>query len=271
MGTYLHGEGAPLGECLELLNIERPELVCAAHRAFLDAGSDVIQTNTFQGNAVSLSRHGLAQRTAELDRAGAALAREVAGERAYVAGSIGPTGNILQPYGDMPENLARQSFSEQAWALAEGGVDFFILETFFALEEIRLAIAAASQTGLPIVAGMAFDTGGRTSFGVSPEQAAAQLGASRATVVGANCGTISPGEMVEIIGRFRQATALPLFAQPNAGRPQQTPAGVVYPETPESLADAAARFRALGASLIGGCDGTTPAHIRAIAARLRGG
>jgi methionine synthase I (cobalamin-dependent) len=256
---------------LELLNVERPELVRALHAAFLAAGSHALQTNTFQGNSLSLSRHGLEKRTAELNRAGAAIARGVAGDSAYVAGSIGPTGRILEPYGDLPQENARQVFSEQARALAEGGVDFFILETFFAVEEILLAVQAALETGLPVVAGMAFDPGGRTSFGVSPEQAAAHLEGAGATVIGANCGTVSPDEMVQVIARFRKASSLPLFAQPNAGRPQPTPTGVTWPETPESLARAAVRFRDLGATLIGGCDGTTPEHIRAIAACLRGG
>ena len=269
MGTRLHGEGVPPDQSLELLNVEHPELVRAAHCSFLDAGSDVIQTNTFQGNSVSLARHELAQRSAELNRAGAALAREAARGRAYVAGSVGPTGEVLEPYGDLPAHRARAAFVEQTWALAEGGVDLFILETFFAMEEICLAVDAALETGLPVVAGMAFDPGGHTSFGVSPEQAAERLAAAGATVVGANCGTISPGEMVAIIARFRQATSLPLFAQPNAGRPQEGPSGTTWPETPESLANAAERFRGLGASLIGGCDGTTPEHIRAVVGRLR--
>jgi len=271
MGTRLYGEGVPAGYCLELLNTERPDQVRAAHSAFLEAGSDLVQTNSFQGNAVSFSRHDLAHRAVELNRAAAALAREVAGQRSYVAGSVGPTGELLQPYGDLMVDRARTAFLEQTQALAEGGVDFLILETFFDLKEIGLAVDAALETGLPVVAGMAFDPGGYTSFGVSPEQAAARLDEAGAAVVGANCGTISPGEMVEIIARFHDCTSLPLFAQPNAGRPQQTPSGVTYPETPESLAEAAQRFRDLGATLIGGCDGTTPKHIRAIAARLRGG
>jgi homocysteine S-methyltransferase len=163
------------------------------------------------------------------------------------------------------------AFSEQVLALVEGGVDFLVLETFFAVEEALCAVEAAVATRLPVVVGMAFDPGGHTSFGVSPEQAVESLSEAGATAVGANCGTISPEEMVEIIGRFREATCLPLFAQPNAGRPQQTASGVIYPEGPETLADAAARFRELGATLIGGCDGTTPEHIRAVVQRLRGG
>ncbi len=269
MGTWLHGQGVPADQPLELLNADRPGLVRAAHCAFLDAGSNLIQANTFQGNSVSLERHGLAGRAAELSRAGAALAREAAGCRAYVAGSVGPTGAVLEPYGELTTKRARAAFAEQTRALAEGGADLLILETFFALEEICLALDAALATGLPVAAGMAFDPGGRTSFGVTPEAAARQLEAAGATLVGANCGTISPGEMVAVIARFRRSTALPLFAQPNAGRPRKTADGTAYPETPEAFADAAEQFRDLGATLIGGCDGATPQHVRAMAERLR--
>jgi len=214
-------------------------------------------------------RHGLGDRTVELNAAAAALAREVAGDRAYVAGSIGPTGWILEPYGDLPESAAHSAFEEQVRALAEAGVDFLIVETMSAIEEALLAVGAAVATGLPVAASMAFDPSGRTAFGVSPQQAAEQLGAAGADVVGANCGTITPVEMVEVLTKFREATALPLIAQPNAGRPQQTDAGVHFPELPAAMAEAAVEFRALGATLIGGCCGSTPEHIRAIAARLR--
>jgi homocysteine S-methyltransferase len=176
---------------------------------------------------------------------------------------------VLEPHGELPVERARAAFSMQTTALVEGGVDLLILETFLALDEICIALGAAIETGLPVVAGMAFDPGGHTAFGVTPEQAADRLEEAGATVVGANCGTVSPAEMVAIVEAFRRATSLPLFAQPNAGRPQQTAEGVVYPETPESMADAAERFRELGATVIGGCDGATPEHLVAIARRLR--
>jgi methionine synthase I (cobalamin-dependent) len=271
MGTWLHAHGARPGQSLELLNVDHPEIVVQAHEAFLDAGCDLLQTNTFQGNPVSLAKHGLAERCADLNRAGTVLARKVAGKRVVVAASVGPTGEILAPYGELSADRARAAFEEQTRVLAASGVDLFILETFFALEEICLALDAALATGLPVVAGMAFDPGGHTTFGVTPEQAAEQLSSAGAAVVGANCGTVSPAEMVEVMERFRRSTSLPLFAQPNAGRPQQTTTGVVYPETPESMADAAVRFRDLGATVIGGCDGATPEHVRAIADRLRRG
>ena len=269
MGTTLSAEGHLPGRSLELLNVEEPDRVRAAHRGFLDAGSDVLQTNTFQGSRPALDRHALADRTAELNAAGAALARQTAGERAFVAGSIGPTGRILEPYGDFEEAAARAAFEEQAQALARAGVDFFIVETMSAIEEALLAVAAAAATGLSVVASMAFDPNGRTAFGVSPEQAAQQLPDAGALVVGANCGTVSSAEIVDIAAKFREATSFPLIVQPNAGRPQRTDSGVLFPETPETMAEAAPRLRALGATLIGGCCGSTHEHIRAIAARLR--
>ncbi len=271
MGTLLTSRGHEPGRSLELLNVEAPDLVRGVHREYVQAGSELILTNTFQGSRPALERHSLGNRVAELNAAGAALARESAGADVFAGGDIGPTGRILEPYGDYRPESARAALVEQAYALAEGGVDCLVLETFSALEEIRVAIEAALETGLPVVASMAFDPSGRTAFGVTAQQAAEQLEAAGATVVGANCGTISPDEMVGIIAEFREATSLPLVAQPNAGRPQQTAAGVIYPEKPESLGEAAERFRGLGVAIIGGCCGSTPDHIRAIAARLRSG
>lgn len=268
MGTTLSVGGHGAGRSLEAMNVEQPDLVRAAHRAYLEAGAQVLQTNTFQGSRPSLDRHGLGDRTVEFNRAGTELVREVAGEQAYVAGSIGPTGRILEPYGDFEEAAAQAAFEEQAQALAEGGVELFIVETFTAVEEIRLAIQAAAATGLPVAAAMAFDPNGHTVFGVTPQRAAAELEEAGALVVGANCGTVSPSEMVTILEGFRAATDLPLIAQPNAGRPERTETGAVFRETPEGMAPAAARFRDLGATVIGGCCGTTPEHIREIGRRL---
>ena len=271
MGTTLSAEGHTPGRSLELLNIEQPDLVRAAHRGFLGAGSNVLQTNTFQGSRPALERHGLAERTAELNAAAAALAREVAGDHAFVAGDIGPTGRILEPYGDFGESAARAAFEEQVQALADAQVDLLIVETFFSLEEAKLAIGAAVATGLPTVASMAFQyPPATTPWGVTPQYAAQELEATGVMVIGANCGTVSPDDMVKVIDLFHHATSLPLIAQPNAGRPELTESGVTYRESPESLADAAQRFLDLGATIIGGCCGTTPDHIRAIATRLRG-
>ena len=271
MGTFLSLGGHEPGKSLDLLNVENPDLVRAVHRGYVEAGSELILTNTFQGSRPSLERHNLADRTAELNAAGAAVAREVAGAEVFVGGDIGPTGKVLEPYGDYPTESARAAFAEQAQTLADAGVDCLVLETFSSLDELRVALEAVAEIGLPTFASMSFDPSGRTAFGVTPEQAAEQLQAAGAAAVGANCGTISLEEMVGIIGKFRQTTSLPLIVQPNAGKPQQTAAGTIYPEEPEAMAEIAERLRDLGATIIGGCCGSTPDHIRAIAARLRGG
>jgi 5-methyltetrahydrofolate--homocysteine methyltransferase len=269
MGTVLSAGGHTPGRALELLNIEQPDLVRAAHRGYVEAGSDLILTNTFQGNAATLARHGIQNRVAELNAAAVALAREAAGDTVFVGGDVGPTGQILEPYGEYPVDSARVAFAEQARALADAGADCLVLETFSDLGEIRVAVEAAAETGLPVMASLSFDPSGHTVFGVTPEQAAEQLQAAGAAVVGTNCGTVTPREMVDVIARFRAASALPLIAQPNAGRPQQTASGVAWPETPDSFAESAVLLREAGATIIGGCCGTTPEHVRAIVARLK--
>ena len=269
IGTMLSGGGHEPGKSLDLLNVENPDLVRAVHRGYVEAGSELILTNTFQANRPSLERHDLADRAAELNAAGALLARGVAGADVFVGGDIGPTGKILEPYGDYPTERARAAFAEQAQALADAGVDCLVLETFSSLDELYIAVDAAAEIGLPVFASMSFDPSGRTAFGVTPEQAAEQLETFGAAAVGANCGTVSLEEMVGIIAKFRQATSLPLIVQPNAGRPQQTASGTIYTEEPESMAETSERLRDLGATIIGGCCGSTPDHIRAIVARLR--
>ena len=270
MGTTLSAAGHSAGMSLELMNVEQPDAVCAAHAAYLAAGVDILETNTFQGNRPALERHGLGDRTVELNLAAAKLAKDVAAGRAFVAGSIGPTGRILEPYGDFEETAAQAAFEEQAQALADGGVDLFILETFIAIEEAVLAVRAAWPTGRPIAVSMAFDPNGRTAFGVLPARAIEALADVGATVVGANCGTVSPAEMVGILEAFRAATALPLIAQPNAGKPERTATGVRFPASLEEVAASAPAFREQGATIIGGCCGTRPEHIRAIVKQLRG-
>jgi methionine synthase I (cobalamin-dependent) len=270
MGTTLSAAGHSAGMSLELMNVEQPDAVRAAHTAYLAAGVDILETNTFQGSRPALERHGLGARTAELNLAAARLARDAAAGKVFVAGSIGPTGRILEPYGDFEEAAAQAAFEEQAQALAEGGVDLFILETFTAIEEAVLAVRAAWPTGRPIAASMAFDPNGRTAFGVLPARAAQALAEAGATVVGANCGTVSPAEMVAILEAFRAATGLPLIAQPNAGKPERTADGVRFPASPDEVAVSAPAFRGQGATIIGGCCGTRPEHIRAIVKQLRG-
>jgi len=268
MGTLLAREGYRAGDALELLSVERPDAIRAVHRAYVEAGAELILTNTFQANSPALARHDLADRMSELVTAAVALARGEAGDRVFVGGDIGPTGKILEPYGDYPEAEARTAFADQARLLVEGGADLIVLETFSSLEEIEIAAQAAVETGVPIAASMSFDPSGRTAFGVTPEQAASRLQAAGAAIVGANCGTVTPLEIVEVVAKFKAATDLPIMVQPNAGRPQQTAAGTVYPEGPETMAEAAVRQREAGATIIGTCCGSTPEHTRAIVARL---
>ncbi len=268
MGTTLSASGHS-GQALELLNVEDPDRVKAVHESYTAVGSQVVETNTFQANAIAMERHGLRERAAELARAGAELAREAVGDEVLVAGSMGPTGGILEPYGDLQPEAAREAFAEQAAALAEGGADLLVLETFSALEELLEGLAGAVETGLPVVASLAFDPGGHTTFGVTPESAAPRLADAGAAVIGANCGTVSPRDMVPIIEEFRKATDLPIMAQPNAGSPERVGDGIRFPEQPDTFGAAGPEFVAAGATLIGGCCGTTPDHIAELIRRVR--
>lgn len=268
MGTTLSASGHT-GQALELLNVDDPDRVKAVHASYVAVGSQVVETNTFQGNAIALERHGLRERATELNRAGAALAREAVGEEVLVAGSMGPTGALLEPYGETEPEAARDAFAEQAAALAEGGADLLVLETFSAIEELLEAVAGALPTGLPVVASMAFDPGGRTAFGVTPAGAAQRLADAGASIIGANCGTVSPRDLVPIIAEFKQATTLPIMAQPNAGTPERVGDGVRFPEDPATFGAAGPGLAAAGAALIGGCCGTTPEHIAELIRNVR--
>jgi 5-methyltetrahydrofolate--homocysteine methyltransferase len=267
-GALLRAQGMGPDERPELWNITHPDRVLALHRAFIEAGSQVIQTNTFQGNRISFERQGAEPRLREAILQGGRLAREAAGEAVIVGGSMGPTGRIVEPYGDLPIAEAREAFEEQADLLAESGADFIIVETHFCLEEMTAAVEAAKRTGLPVAASMTFEERGRTAFGVEPGQAAVELEELGASLVGANCST-GPSHMLGVIEQMRQATRLPLLAQPNAGVPRVREGEVVYPATPQTLAEYALRFRDLGVALIGACCGAGPEHIAAMARALR--
>lgn len=268
MGTMLQGHGMTAGECPELWNVEHPDAVRAVHEAYIKAGSRMIGTNTFGGNRAKLNAYGLADRVAELNRAGATLAREAAGPHNFVAASIGPTGKFLEPLGDMKFDEAADIFAEQARAQAEGGADVILMETFSDLGEIKAALMGALSTGLPCICSMAFDTGGRTMMGVDPVTAAVGLIGAGASGVGANCG-LGPSETLDIIRQMRDVVPGIIIAQPNAGLPQVVGGGTTYNSTPEEMAFYAAKFAEMGVNIIGGCCGTTPDHIRAIAAAIR--
>ncbi len=269
MGTMLQSLGLEAGQCPERWNLTHPEKVQQVHRAYREAGAQLLTTNTFGGNRIRLAGHGLEGKLAEINRRAVQLAREVAGDAACVMASVGPTGMLMEPLGDLTEEQAQEIFTEQITALREGGADTVILETFMALEEIVVALRAAKSLGMRVIASMSFGTGERTMMGVTPEQAAVTLTQEGADVVGANCST-GAQEMVPVIRRMRAAVSAPLIAQPNAGMPVLVDGKTVYTQKPEEMAEFVAQFVEGGASIIGSCCGSTPDFTRAIVNALRG-
>ena len=267
MGTMLQEFGMQAGACPELWNVEKPDAVRTVHAAYIEAGSRIIGTNTFGGTRLKLAAYGLADRVAELNSAGAAIAREAAGEDNSVAGSIGPTGDFLRPLGDLAFDEAADVFAEQAMALASGGADVVLLETFSDLEEAKAALAGALRTGLPCLCTFAFDTGGRTMMGLDPVKAAVEMSNAGAVGVGANCG-VGPEQTLGIIAQIRNAVGGIVIAQPNAGLPKIVEGRTTYDSTPEEMADFAIKSAQLGVNIIGACCGSTPQHIRAMAAAI---
>ena len=270
MGTMLEAAGLAPGSCRELWDVEHPEKVAAVHRAYVEAGADIVETNTFfGGNRIQLAKWGLEDRVVEFNQAGVRLAREAAGPDVIVSVSMGPTGEVLAPLGNLDPARAADAFREQAEAAAGAGADAVTVETFYALEEIKLAVEAALAAGLPVMATMTFEPSGRTMMGVAPADAARALTDYGATVVGANCGT-GPEQMLAMAQAMLAATDRPVMVQPNAGVPRVVGGKTTFPETPEVMAEYAGRFAEMGARIIGGCCGTTPEHIRAMAQRIRG-
>jgi 5-methyltetrahydrofolate--homocysteine methyltransferase len=269
MGTMLQSMGLQAGQCPESRNLTHPEEVQQVHRAYLEAGAQLLTTNTFGGNRLRLMAHNVNghELLKEINRRAVELAREVAGDSAAVIASVGPTGELMEPLGDLSEEQAYEVFSEQMAALQEGGADTVILETFMALEEIVVALRAARSLGLKVIASMSFAANQRTMMGVTPEQAATTLMQEGAAVVGANCST-GAQEMVPVIQRMRGAVSIPLIAQPNAGMPVLEEGKAVYTQKPEEMAEFAPQFAEAGAKIIGSCCGSTPEFTRAIVAAL---
>jgi methionine synthase / methylenetetrahydrofolate reductase(NADPH) len=267
IGTMLYAKGVSLEANFEHLNLVRPGLVLELHAEYLAAGAQVIETNSFGANFVKLSTIGLGGKVAEINRQGALIARRAAaGHDAFVAGSIGPLG---RGKADLAPEEASDCFRVQAAALAEGGVDLFILETFGELAELEMAVRAAKETGLPVVASLAFGEGSRLSGGIGAEDAALRLVAAGADLVGANCGA-GPLELLATLKRIAAVTELPLAAYPNSGFPEYVDGRYIYRTTPDYFAGMAREMVAAGAALVGGCCGTTPEQIRAVAQALRG-
>jgi len=270
IGTMLYAKGVSLDANVEHLNLVKPELVLELHREYLAAGARVIETNTFGANWTKLAAIGLEKREREINLRGARLAREAAeGSDAFVAGSLGPLVRVKGDERELSPAETTEIFRRQALALAEGGVDLLVLETFTDLGQILCALAAARETELPIVANMAFLENGRLAGGADVERAVLELAAAGADVVGANCGA-GPLEVLGTIRRMARATALPIAAYPNSGFPEYVNGRHVYRTTPDYFAERAAEMVAAGAALVGGCCGTTPEHIRRLAERLAG-
>ncbi|HVM62656.1 MAG TPA: homocysteine S-methyltransferase family protein [Verrucomicrobiae bacterium] len=265
-GTQLQSRGLSAGEFPDLWNLTHPEKVADVARAYVNAGSRVILTNTFGANRIRLQEAGLADRVAAINEAGARLSREAAGNRAFVFASLGPTGKTLLAGDVTPEEIS-EAFREQAKALARGGADALVVETMSDLEEAKRAIAATKQTGLPVVACMVFDSGkekDRTMMGTTPEAAAAGLVAAGADVVGANCGQGIAG-FVKICARLRSAAAgRPVWIKANAGLPELRDGTPFYPTTAAEFASFVPALLDAGANFVGGCCGTSPEFIRAI-------
>jgi len=275
MGTLLYAKGIFINRCYDELNLSQPELIHAVHHDYLQAGAEIIETNTFGANRFRLERHTLADRVHDINVAGVHLAREAAKSfDVWVAGSIGPLGVRIEPLGKTSFEEARAAFHEQAAALAEGGVDLFMLETFGYVEELHQAVLACREVNaklpavLPIVAQVTIDEDGNCLDGSDPETFAARLTEWNVDVLGINC-SVGPVAMLDAIERVRAVTSVPLAAQPNAGMPRSVEGRNIYLCSPEYMATYTPRFVAAGVQLIGGCCGTTPDHIRAMKSALR--
>jgi len=270
-GTQLQQLGLAVGGCPDAWNLTQPDKVQQVARAYVEAGSQVVLTNTFGANRFVLARHGLAERVAEINRAGVEISRKAAGGQAHVFASIGPSGVMLIT-GEVGEDELKAAFADQARAMAEAGADAIVVETMSDPAEAKLAVIAARQAGLPVVACMTFDSGAskdRTMMGTTPEQAAGQLTAAGADVVGSNCGQGIAG-FVEICRRLHRATDRPIWIKANAGLPEVVDGRTVCTQTPGQFAECVPQLVEAGAAFIGGCCGTTPEFIKAVKQKLQG-
>ncbi|MGH9512128.1 MAG: bifunctional homocysteine S-methyltransferase/methylenetetrahydrofolate reductase [Terriglobales bacterium] len=273
MGTLLYSKGIFINRCYDELNLSQPDLIRDIHREYLQAGAEVIETNTFGGNSFRLERHGMGNKVRDINLAGAHLAREAAKSfDVWVAGSVGPLGMRIEPLGKTSFAEARTAFREQIEALVEGGVDILIMETFGYVEELHQAILAARDVNpkIPVVAQVTVDEDSNCLDGSTPETFAPRLEDWGADIIGCNC-SVGPVAMLEAMERVRAATSLPLSAQPNAGIPRSVEGRNIYLCSPEYMASYARKFVAAGVRLIGGCCGSTPDHIRVMKSALRAG
>ena len=270
MGTQLQQAGLEPGGCGEAWNTEHPDRVLAIQKKYVEAGSDCLITNTFGGSRIMLERHAQDAGVEAINKAGALIAREAFGEKeGYVIGDIGPFGGLLEPYGEVTEKSVREAFAEQAGALVAGGVDAIIIETQTSLEELGIGLEAAREAGAPCVIGsMAYDVTFdgeeiRTMMGIDPEDAAEFMEKNGADVIALNCGSgVDVSWAARAVERYRRITSLPTMAQPNAGLPELIDMEVVYRQTPEEMTGELSALLSAGANIVGGCCGSSPAHLR---------
>lgn len=278
MGTQLIAQGVDPGKCGDYLNIESPDIVKTVNQAYSRAGSQATITNTFGANRLTLARHGLAEQARQISKAGAEIARDAVGEDNYVLGDIGPCGDFLEPLGTLKPDQLKDAFAEQAEGLAKGGADAIIIETMTALDEIAVAVEAVkSVCDLPVFTSLAFDTAGddfRTMMGVDVEAAVNKLAPLGIDAIGFNCGTVSLEKYIRLAEKYVKtvkdiAPDLKVLAEPNAGLPEMVNNEPTYTVGPEEFADAVMAIHAAGVTILGGCCGTTPDHIAAIAKKLK--
>lgn len=270
MGTMLYNKGVYLNSCFDEFNLSNPNLVKEIHQEYVLSGADVIETNTFSANRYRLKKFGLEEQVREINRSGASIAKEVAGNEVFVAGSIGPLGMKIEPWGPTSVQEAEEAFLEQAKALLEGDVDVFILETFSDINEIHQAIKAVQklEKRIPVIAQMTIEESGNSLYGTTPEVFTKKLEEWKADVVGLNC-SVGPAHMLQCIEKMAKITLLPLSAMPNAGIPRNVEGRNIYLCSPEYMAEYGKRFILNGVKLVGGCCGTTPGHIKALRQAIR--
>jgi len=275
MGTMLQAYGLKSGECSEEWNISHSQVVQKIHQEYIKAGADVILTNTFGANRVKLSSFGRENNILKINETAVNIAKGAIDKerslekRIFIAGSVGPTGKILEPYGDLKVSEVYKNYKEQAVILEKAGVDLIILETFFDLEEIKTALKAVKENSdLMVIASMTFDKNLKTIYGVDPEKAVMVLENEGAEGVGANCGT-GPQVLYEVLKIMKKVSKTYLMVEPNAGMPELVKGKAVYPASPKIMADYTEKFVKLGLNFIGGCCGTTPLHIKAMSVKIK--
>lgn len=270
MGTMLQAGGLKPGACPELMNIEHPDVVKSIHEAYIKAGSTIIETNTFGASTIKLEHYGLADRMTELNTAAVKIAKSAAGERAKVAGSMGPTGRFIQPLGDLDFEAAYQVFYEQSQALAAAGVDYFIIETCIDIQEMRAALLAAKEAApkIPVICQLSYSEDGRTVTGTDPQSAAVILAAMGADIIGVNC-SLGPEQLVPIVKTLAENCQVPISVQPNAGMPYLDNGETKFPMGAIEFGTWGRKLVEAGASFLGGCCGTTPEHIKELAKNVK--